>query len=80
MIFGCWLDARDLKKKNIGGPVIKLDHTGNVFYTTTVLKKRIRGRRYDQSLDLGKLDTLKRGLERGRSRVFQPSYLQRMVL
>ena len=42
-------------------------HTDNVLNIAAALEKRMSGGRYDQSLDLGEFDALKRVLKRGRS-------------
>ena len=70
--------GREGFEKPIGGPLVITNYAGNVLHIGTALKKGISGRRYDQSLDLGELDTLERTLERERTSISEVSHFQRM--
>ena len=56
-----------------------IDRADNVLDVVTMSEKGMSGRRYDQSLDLGEFDALKRLLEWCRRHVLSPlSHLQRV--
>ena len=64
----------------IGGHNPMVNNTGDILHIETVPEKRVSGRRYDQSLDLGEFDIFESVLKAGRDKVVRPFHLERVEI